>query len=329
MAGRGMRWALLTLLAWRSIGIALAGDPCAAPSDVNANYGARIAAMACAEHRLWFSPFLDDRGRLASITVAEAENTPLRDGVTSGWRRVAEYWKGSGLLWQMPDREGGSACAVAAPVPIQTAACRLFIVDTPWSATFVSFVMTRAGLPGFPASASHIDFIRSAWRDPGSPYRLANPEREAPSPGDLLCFARSPSAIGYAGLIGFLQRGGETGLAMHCDIAVAANAGGDGRLHLVGGNVLQGVTARVLAVNRNGLLWQLPRREVIASCNPGDDRGCSFNRQDWVALLKLKPLPAPATPLPELPPSATPSCCVQCALPMPPGMHRCPLPPHH
>ncbi len=326
MLDRGMRWMLLAFLAWRSIGTAMAGDPCTTSFDVSASYGARIAAVACAEHRLWFSPFLDDRGRLASITVAEAENTPLRDGMTPGWRRVADYWKGSGLLWQIPDRGGGSACAVAAPVPLQTAACRVFIVDTPWSATFVSFVMARAGLPGCPASASHIDFVRNAWRDAGSPYRLTDPEREAPSAGDLLCFARSASVIGHAGLLDFLRRDGQ-GLAMHCDIAVAANTDGDGRLHLVGGNVLQGVTARVLALNRNGLLWNLPRREAAATCSPADDRGCSFNRQDWVALLKLRALPAPATPLSVLPSSAPPPCCVQCALPMPPGMRRCPTPP--
>ena len=133
--------------------------------------------------------------------------------------------------------------------------------------------------------------------------------------------------MGHAGLVGFLQAGDGNGLAMHCDIVVGANDSGDNRLHLVGGNVLQGVTARVLNLNRSGLLWALPKREPLAACSPANDAGCDFNRQDWVALLKLKPLPPPESPLPPLPATAPPSCCVQCALPMPVGMRRCPATP--
>ena len=327
MVGKGVRWLLLSWLAWCSIECAKAGDPCAALSDPATGYAARIATVACAEHRLWYSPFLDANGRLASMTVVEAENTRLRDGATPAWRRVADYWKGSGLLWQSASRQGAGECSVPDPVPLQSAACRAFVVDTPWSATFVSFVMARAGLPGFAPSASHVDYVRSAWADPGSPYRLADPEREPPSTGDLLCFVRGDAVMGYAGFLAFLQAGDGNGLAMHCDIVVGANVGGDNRLHLVGGNVLQGVTARVLNLNRSGLLWALPKREPLATCTPANDSGCNFNRQDWVALLKLRPLPPPMAPLPAIPANTPPPCCVQCALPMPAGMRRCPATP--
>lgn len=323
MAGKGVRWVLLAWLAWRSIGTAIAGDPCAAPFDTASSYGARIAAVACAEHRLWYSPFVDANGRLASITVAEAENTTLQDGVTPAWRRVADYWKGSGLLWHSALRQGASECSVPNPVPLQAAACRAFIVDTPWSAAFVSFVMARAGLPGFPPSVSHVDYVRSAWRDADNPYRLADPEREAPSAGDMLCFVRATSVMGHAGFLAFLQEGDGSGMAMHCDIVVGA--GGGNRLHTVGGNVLQGVTARVFNLNRNGQIWALPKRQPGATCSPDDERGCSFNRQDWVALLKLKPLPAPTSPMPAAPATPPQPCCVQCALPIPPGIRRCPV----
>jgi hypothetical protein len=110
---------------------------------------------------------------------------------------------------------------------------------------------------------------------------------------------------------------------MHCDIVVAANNDGDGRLYLVGGNVLQGVTLRVLPLNRSGMIWALPRRTQGATdCVPGNQTVCSFNRQDWVAMLKLKPLPAPAGTL--LLPGAQPQCCTQCPLPMPSDLKRCP-----
>ena len=130
--------------------------------------------------------------------------------------------------------------------------------------------------------------------------------------------------LGHEGLLSLLQHDASSGLAMHCDIVVAASADGDGRLHLVGGNVLQGVTSRVLNLNRNGLLWALPRRTPADTCHPGAETACNLNRQDWVALLKLKPLPVPTSPLPAVPATAPQACCVQCALPMPPGTHRCP-----
>ena len=57
----------------------------------------------------------------------------------------------------------------------------------------------------------------------------------------------------------FPGHGSGDGLNMHCDIVVAANPGGDGRLYLVGGNVLQGVTMRVLPLNRGGAIWGLPQ----------------------------------------------------------------------
>ena len=325
MSGRGARWILLAWLAWQSVGCASAGDPCAASFETSSSYPGRIAALACAEHKLWYSPFIDADGRLASMTVAEAESARLQDAATPAWQRVVEYWKGSGLLWDMSAHAGANECAVSRPVPLQAAACRAFVIDTPWSAAFVSFVLVRAGLPGFSPSASHIDFVRAAWGDASSPYRLADPEQEAPTAGDLLCFTRSPTMLGHQGLLSLLQHDGSGGLAMHCDIVVAANTGGDGRLHLVGGNVLQGVTARTLNLNRIGLLWTLPRRTLPANCSPDAEAACNFNRQDWVALLKLKPLPAPTSPLPSLPATAPQACCVQCALPMPPDMHRCPV----
>ena len=77
---------------------------------------------------------------------------------------------------------------------------------------------------------------------------------------------------------------------MHCDIVVAANPGGDGRLYLVGGNVLQGVTMRVLPLNRGGAIWGLPQRARVPRCvaSPASEAACSFNRQDWVALAEAR-----------------------------------------
>ena len=291
------------------------------------SYASRIALAACAENTLWYGSFIDTEGRLASITVSENERGRLQDGATPAWQRVAEYWKGSGLLAQMSYFPGAADCSYGDTGHLSSASCRAFLSDTPWSAAFVSFVMARAGLPGFVASASHIDFVRDAYQNPAtSPYALADPDSANPAAGDLLCFSRARDVIGPQGLRDMLDSGSTDGLNMHCDIVVATSPNGDGKLYLVGGNVLQGVTMRVLPLNRAGRIWALPRRTVNPSdCHPGNEAICSFNRQDWVALLKLKPLPPPTGPLP-LPNIRQQQCCTQCPLPMPPNLKRCPVP---
>jgi hypothetical protein len=309
--------ALALALGLAGVRAAHAAGPCDALAPPATTWGGRVAAAACAEHRLWYSPFLDDRGRLERILIAEAESTRLADKTTPAWRRVADYWKGSGLLWSMASRNGANDCGLPDAWP-SSAACRAFVVDTPWSAVFVSYAYLRAGIPGFSPSASHIDFVRQALQGgAGSPLRFADPEAEAPAVGDLLCFTRGLAVpMGAAGLRAFVAGGGNS-LAMHCDIVVDANDGKDGRLYTVGGNVMQGVTLRTLHVNRNGALWGLPHSGTPYVCAPGADTGCNFNRQDWVALLKLEPKAPPPAPEGR-------KCCTACPLPMPPDMQRCP-----
>ncbi|QNP40663.1 DUF2272 domain-containing protein [Lysobacter solisilvae (ex Woo and Kim 2020)] len=303
--------------------VAASSPLCSRIAQSPPSYASRIAQVACAENALWFGPFIDTQGRLASITVSEGERLRLQDGATPAWQRVADYWKGSGLLSQMANFPGASDCSVGGGSHFQTSSCRAFLSDTPWSAVFVSFVMARAGVPGFNPSASHIDYIRDAYRYPAaSPYVLADPDATMAAAGDLLCFSRGRSDIGANGFRDFLASG-SGGMNMHCDIVVAANPDGDGKLYLVGGNVLQGVTMRVLPLNRTGAIWGLPRRIAApGACQPGSEGPCSFNRQDWVTLMKLKPLPVPnhLAPIPTTPPQ----CCTQCPLPLPEHLRRCP-----
>lgn len=308
---------------------AQAQDVCRVAHDAGARYASRIAAVACTENALWFGPFIDAEGRLANAAVFEHEQHALRDGETPAWQRVAHYWESSGLLDAMAGAPGATDCHWFEGAGRPTAAsCRAFISDTPWSAAFVSYVMVRAGVPGFRASPAHIDYVREAGapRSAG-PYRLADPDTTPPAVGDLLCYARMADPLGPVGLRRELANG-STHLGMHCDIVVAANPGGDNRLYLVGGNLLQSVTLRVLPLNQAGRLWGVPRRTPDdPPCEPGRESGCSFHRQDWVALLKLQPLPAPSgawSPIDR--PAGRPPCCTACPLPMPPGVQRCPPP---
>jgi hypothetical protein len=329
MAGRRLqRLIIATLAAWLAANVSAAeGCGYLSTQSLPATYPARIAAVACGENALWFGPFIDSTGRLASTRVAEAEATRLKDGATPTWRRVVDYWKGSGLLWQMDSFPGAVDCSYGSEAHVQAASCRAFLIDNPWSAVFVSYVMNRAGVPGFRASASHVDYVRDAYLHPEtSPFQFADPDTQKPTAGDLLCFARQNAvALGYQGMKSFLDRTPAESLNMHCDIVVAADPA-SGKLHLVGGNVLQGVTLRLLNLNRNGQLWGLPRRTgVEADCGPGNEAACSFNRQDWVALLKLRPMQAPVQRL-QVPAAPHGNCCEVCPLPMPPGVRRCGTP---
>ncbi|GAB1594931.1 DUF2272 domain-containing protein [Lysobacter claricitrinus] len=298
-------------------------DVCADASTATANDTAsRIARIACAEHDLWYAPFIDENGRLANMRVSEAESSRLRDGATPAWRRVAMYWQGSGVAWPPQGLAGDADCNSMNGVSAGAALCRAFLIDTPWSAVFVSYVMTRAGVPGFQPSARHVDYVRDAFRQGATgPYRLADPDAEAPATGDMVCFARVSQVYGVQGFRDWLGRSSGA-LAMHCDIVVST---ANNRARLVGGNVLQGVTMRVLPLNRLGKFWALPHRSGgEAECDPGLPSACNFNRQDWVALLKLNPsanvpLSSPLTPTPT-------RCCTVCMLPMPPDMRRCPVP---
>jgi hypothetical protein len=273
-------------------------------ADIGKNLaGIRIAKVACEEHALWRKPFINAQGRIVRLGPMEAERDVLADGVTPAWRRVAGYWRESGLLdgnadWErnriagMGDkgRNGASDCAEDTQDWGRKAACRAFLMDVPWSAVFVSYTMKRAGIADFVLSSSHFHYLRDAARNPESgPYRLADPAKEKPEVGDLICYVREKNAIyGHAGLARYLQ-GPNRKLDSHCDIVVAVDIDGDSKLYAIGGNVVHGVTMRKLNLNARGLL-SLPAKkdgDDAKAFEIGDEKYYNLNRQDWAALLKL------------------------------------------
>ena len=294
----------------------------------------RIAAVACNEHLLWHRPFIDANGRIASATVSEAEASRLADGSTAAWQRVATYWRDSGLLPRMIGFAGAPECGYAGPGLPAANNCRGFILDQPWSAAFISWVMRRAALPGFRGSATHFDYVRDAYLSPAdSAFQFLDPVTSKPASGDMLCYVRVPGrALGHDGLRQVLA-GGDRGLPMHCEVVAAVNPGNDGIAYLVGGNVQQAVTMRMLPVNRAGLFWSLPLRSgTDPDCSPETPAACSFSRQDWAVLLKLKPADALAQLAPPLPTLSAPvlktqpACCLNCIVGAVPPVPRCPKP---
>ena len=291
------------------------------PLNLSGSTAQRIVAVALREHAMWYQPFIDANGRLASYGVSEAENSLLADG-TEAWQRVLGYWRNSGTLYEMSQSNisGAYACQFPSGFAQGKAECRTFIVDNAWSAAFVSYVMVQARVPGFRASPRHYDYIRQAFNvDSGGPYYYADPATQRADPGDLLCFVRgNGSVFGFEGLTARLNANGGS-LNTHCDIVV----GRDRELRLIGGNVFNGVTMRKLKLDVQGRAV-LPRPVSSASfedgesgsysagCSPSNESACDFNRQNWAVLLKLKPAanyPTTATgmPSPAQPTSAPPA----------------------
>jgi len=276
--------------------------PSRAPPPAQGTYGSaeRIVSVARRELAMWYQPFIDSNGRLASIRVTEAEQSMLADG-TEAWQRVLGYWRDSGTLYEMAQSNiaGAYSCQFPSGFAQGKAECRTFLVDNPWSAAFVSYVMQQARVSGFRASPRHFDYIRQAYRaDMGGPYLFTDPATHRADPGDLLCFVRGRGSVaGYEGLTAWLSSGTGGSLNTHCDIVVSR----DRELQTIGGNVLNGVTLRKLKLDPQGYTV-LPRPtsagysgesgDLGASCSPSNEAACDFNRQNWAVLLKLKPTTA-------------------------------------
>lgn len=255
----------------------------------------RIVQIANREHAAWYQPFIDVNGRLTSRRVAEAERSRLMDG-SEPWERVVAYWRDSGTLSRV---FGSYAASYQCQSPLSSSfarnECRSFVIDAPWSAAFISYVMAQAGANGFRHSPSHIDYIRAAYHDNG-PYGFADPNQTAVALGDMLCYVRNNRVVvGYGGLSSFLASS-NAGLQSHCDIVVNITPN---EVWLIGGNVANMVTMRKLRLDPQGRAI-LPRpisNDWVGSdedgqspaCSPQNEAACSMNRQNWAALLKLKP----------------------------------------
>lgn len=326
-------WLLLPFLLLTS-GAAFAADACPqlsqqTPTDV----ATRIAAVACREHLMWYRPFIDREGKLANAPMTEAESSLLSLGDDRAWQRVARYWRDSGLLAAIGHRRGATECLYASATGPQAEACRGFVVDTPWSAAFISWVMREARVPGFRGSSRHFTYVQAAYQNPSTnAFDVIDVAKAKPMVGDMICYVRQSGRLfGHEGLVAVLRSGGP--LDMHCDIVVAVNPNNDSTAYAIGGNVQQSVTMRMLPLNRNGEFWGgLPLRIGDGTlCAPDNEAACNMNRQDWAAILRLKSpeqlarLPGALPPVQDAPGAESTEkaeCCIHCVVGS--GVPRCP-----
>ncbi|VTU32663.1 DUF2272 domain-containing protein [Variovorax sp. PBL-E5] len=291
-----------------------------------------LAAAAQREHIAFGNQTMDAEGRLTASGNSEAEDVHSRRRGPAPWQRVLGYWQAVdpqdgrlpslvrfGALRPADRRLLAQALNQATAAHLQglgvgtdqglesselraveTALDRVAVIDTPWSAAFISWLARQAGLGAdeFVFSEAHVDYAGAAWQAgadeaAGRPTRYAmracDITRTPPRVGDLVCQARGAEA----GLDSFDKIGevlatrptGGSALPMHCDAVVAVDATG---FDTIGGNVLQSVTRRRLDFAPGTRL--LDPSYLSSGCTASAP-GCidrHMSRQPWSLLLQWR-----------------------------------------
>ena len=151
---------------------------------------------------------------------------------------------------------------------LREAALRAAIIDTPWSAAFISYVIRQAGVgaDAFQFANAHRAYIYDAFAasaaEPANQagdrlYRACPLTTTKPRPGDLICQQREP-ALADASDEAVRERirtelaGGTDARSIrrtHCEVVAYVDARAR-KVYTIGGNVNQSVTARKLNLRR-------------------------------------------------------------------------------
>jgi hypothetical protein len=313
--------------------------------------GQRIAQVAIDEFTLFGGHRIDADGKLFRFGMTEAEHEqddggdrPTRVGLL-GWWQVMKYWRAlfdddpNGKLEVLGFRDAStmteaaqvtallrtSAAALlraAEQVPdpelrevLRESALRGAIIDTPWSAAFISYVIRRAGVaaPGFRFSNAHRIYIYDAFavsiaevagKTGDGIYRACPLTSTRPRVGDVICAQREPALAADSELAvrerirGELDGGTDTRSVRrtHCEVVAHIDRAAR-KVYTIGGNVNQAVSARKLNLRGRSLRfssaqkgncgslrhWTLPQHVAHSNHAP-----CSLNDKKWFVLLQLR-----------------------------------------
>lgn len=314
--------------------------------------GKRIARAAIDEFNRFGGHQIDANGRLFHFGLTEAEHeeddAALRQATVGqlGWWQVMKYWRGlfgdntttdklevlgyrdastatqdqqtAALLRSSAARLMQLADTTTDPAEremLREAALRAAIVDTSWSAAFVSYVVKQAGVAAdaFRFSNAHRAYIYEAFAtsaaevagDGGARAFRACPIATRPRPGDLICHQRetalaaTPDAAVREKIRGELS-GDATARTVrrtHCDVVAHVDVKAR-KVYSIGGNVNQAVSARKMNLRR-GLrfsvtqkghcggagAWTLPQPDGQAAAK---NAKCSLNDRKWFVLLQVR-----------------------------------------
>ncbi len=314
--------------------------------------GQKIAQTAIDEFNSFGGHRIDSNGRLFHFGLTEAEHEedeggdrPLNLGQL-GWWQVMKYWRTlfdtdpEGKLEVRGYRDASTTAQDAKEAAVlRTSAARLLqaadaetdpeqrevlreaalraaIIDTPWSAAFISYVVRQAGVGAnaFQFGNAHRVYIYDAFaasaaeptKEAGDRlYRACPLATTKPRPGDLICAQREPT-FSDASDEAVRERiraelGNSTGprtvRRTHCEVVAQIDARAR-EMYTIGGNVNQAVTARKLLLRR-GLKfaavqkancgrsdrWTLPGGK---GAGPHAAAKCSLNDKKWFVLLQVR-----------------------------------------
>jgi Uncharacterized protein conserved in bacteria (DUF2272) len=316
--------------------------------------GKRIARTTIDEFAGFGGHEIDSNGRLFHFGLTEAEHedddvgNPQASLGHLGWWRVMKYWRalyseetadklevrgyrdastvteetqGASLLRTTAAQLLELAEDVSDPAEreiLREAAFRAAIIDTSWSAAFVSYVIRRSGVAAnaFRFANAHRIFIYDAFATSAAEltnkgndrlYR-ACPLTTRPRVGDLICAQREP-ALAEASDEAVRERiraeldGSAEARSVrrtHCEVVAYIDAPAR-KMYTIGGNVNQAVTARKLNLRHDAKFsaaqkggcggsghWTLPLPSAHRPHAHSVADNCSLNHKKWFVLLQLR-----------------------------------------
>lgn len=333
---------------WKSVQAACDATAAKPASEL----GRRIAQTAIDEFNRFGGHQIDSDGRLFRFGLTEAEHEEDDGGDRKaslghlGWWQVMAYWRtlfGNDPAGKLEVRGYGDAsnatdAAQAAGVLrtdaagllraaegvsdpeareiLREAALRSAVVDTGWSAAFISHVIRRAGVApnAFQFANAHRAYIYDAFaasaaeltKEAGDRlYRACPLTATKPRVGDLICNHREPALADLSDAevrerIRAELEGGTGARSVrrtHCEVVAHVDVPAR-KVYSIGGNVNQAVTARKM--NLRGDLkfssaqkghcggpghWTLPQPMADA---PRARHKCSLNDRKWFVLMQLR-----------------------------------------
>lgn len=315
--------------------------------------GERIAQSAINEFSEFGGHEIDSDGRLFHFGLTEAEHEEDEEGGRQagtghlGWWRVMKYWRElfnddpASKLEVRGYRDASSAENAQEAERLRTSAAELLrlaegvsdpdlrevlresalrsaIVDTSWSAAFISYVIREAGVEpkDFKFANAHRVYIYDAFAASAAELKnethdgiyRACPLATRPRAGDMICMQREPELAGSSD--GEVREHVREELESdtqkrsirrsHCEVVAYVDKGAR-KVYSIGGNVNQSVTARKLNLRQNLTFsasqrgscsgpshWKLPQPAGAAAHAPDLSRNCSLNDKKWFVLLQLR-----------------------------------------
>jgi hypothetical protein len=312
--------------------------------------GQRIAQTAIEEFTRFGGHQIDSNGRLFRFGLTEAkhedESAPRPHLGDLGWWQVMKYWRAlygddtadklevrgyrdastatdasqtATLLRTTTGRLLRAAEGEADPAEreiLREAAYRAAILDTPWSAAFISYVIRRSGATAnaFLFANAHRIYIYDAFATSAAEltneasnrlYRACPVNTTKPRVGDMICQQRDPALADASDEAVRERIRSELGANVwsvrrtHCEIVAYIDVPAR-KMYTIGGNVNSAVAARKLNLHGQGLKfpaqkgqcnaghWTLPRPSADGPHASSAAKTCSLNDRKWFVLLQLR-----------------------------------------